>query len=155
MLLNWVRDQLRPVYTWAYGSLSDGPLHLLTTVAVGLGETWFQTCCHVTRNWLIWTRQFVFIVLKLNGSLSDSSTCVKCLIKHWEDCQYRSTSKSLNNLILHNPSGEGLLRSDFSQVVQACVSCQEQWSLPCGTCNQAGGQCLGGEVELDERLTTH
>lgn len=45
---------------------------------------------------------FAFIVLKL---LSDSSTCLKCLIKHGENCQYHSTSKSLNILILHIPCG--------------------------------------------------
>lgn len=83
----------------------------------GVGETLFQTCCHFTRNWLVWTRQFVCFYCPQIKLLSDSSTCLKCLIKHWENCQYRSTSKSLNILILHIPRGWGHLLSDFSQAV--------------------------------------
>lgn len=55
---------------------------------------------------------FAFIVLKLNYSLSDSS--LQCVIKHQENCQYHSASKSLNALILHIPCSWGHFLSVFS-----------------------------------------
>ena len=117
ILSNWARGQLRQdvhLNIWLFVKRATESTHYCSC---GIGRTLFKTCCHFTRNWLVWTRLFALIVLKLNYSPSDSSSCLQCVIKHWEDCQYRSTSKSLNILILHIPCGWGHFLSVFSPAV--------------------------------------
>lgn len=92
---------------------------------------------------------FASIVLKLNHSLCDSSTCLERVIKDREDCQYRSPSKSLNILIPHILCGRGHFLSHFSRAVsrlcqrpgglellfgrlQSTSSVRKMWSLPRG-----------------------
>lgn len=130
------------MFIWAHGYWSEGAL---TTVAVEWEKLDFRHTVTLPEIDLSGQDSLLaFIVLKLNYSLSYSSTCLKCLIKPWEKCQYCSTSKSLTIVILHIACSWGHVLSDFSQAGQGCG--RKGWAFPrvlqCGD-HPLRGRCGG------------